>query len=307
MDNIMTHQAMVEKLTYLDQSFPILEFIDSFDAFANRMFPSHWHHELELHLILKGSVEFIINGTSYTVKEKQGIYIAPETIHSLRGLEEETIGYNVVFLPQLFMNLTQTIHSEKFITPFTTHYPDAFHLVPGQKESYAVLNNLKQMYSAESNHPAHELFALEKLIGIWRNLLAVFPPNPTTEEDSNKLLRETRIKVILHYIQQNYTKQITVQDMAAAANISKSECFRCFSLLSRMTPVEYLNQVRLIHAAQLLASTETNIVDICYMSGFNNASYFSQRFREEYGMSPKAYRALNREKRSDEEKEFQDS
>lgn len=124
----------------------------------------------------------------------------------------------------------------------------------------------------------------------WR----FFPQNTAAEEASNRLLRETRIKVILNYIQQNYTKPITVQDMAAAANISKSECFRCFALLSKMIPIEYLNQFRLLHATQLLITTEINIADICYMSGFNNASYFSQRFRDEYGMSPKAYRALNR-------------
>lgn len=294
MDNTRIHQAISENLTYQNQSFPILEFIDSFDSCTNRFFPSHWHHELELHLILKGSVEYVVNGTSYLVKEKHGIYIAPEAIHSLKGLEDETVGYNVVLLPQFIETLIQPAQQEEFFTPLTMHYPDMFLLVPEQKESYAVLTCLKQLYSAESSHPTHKLFVLEKLIGIWRNLLAVFPKNTALEADNSKLLREKRIRIILNFIQQNFTRPISVQDMAAAANISKSECFRCFALLSNMTPIEYLNQVRLLHAAHLLAGTETNITDICYMAGFNNTSYFSQRFRDQYGMSPKAYRALNR-------------
>ena len=67
MENSVAIHAMKEELTYLDQMFPISEFVDHFDTFADRSFPSHWHHEFELQIILKGSVEYIVNGTSYVV------------------------------------------------------------------------------------------------------------------------------------------------------------------------------------------------------------------------------------------------
>ena len=103
---------------------------------------------------------------------------------------------------------------------------------------------------------------------------------------------------IFHGLTPSYRIRYTircVQDrvfpVAASASISKSECFRCFSELSKTTPIEYINQFRLLQAAQALSNSGKSISDICYATGFNNTSYFSKRFKEQYGMSPKAYRA----------------
>ncbi|WP_028527511.1 helix-turn-helix transcriptional regulator [Ruminococcus gauvreauii] len=99
------------------------------------------------------------------------------------------------------------------------------------------------------------------------------------------------MKNMLDYIHQNYSQPITIQDVSASANISKSECFRCFSELSKITPVEYINKFRLLQASQLLLTTDKSMVDICYTTGFNNTSYFSKKFKEQYGVTPKAYRS----------------
>lgn len=65
------------------------------------------------------------------------------------------------------------------------------------------------------------------------------------------------------------------------------------SELSRMTPIEYVNQFRLLQAAQLLTSTKNSISDICYSTGFNNTSYFTKKFKEQYKATPRSYRTQN--------------
>lgn len=87
---------------------------------------------------------------------------------------------------------------------------------------------------------------------------------------------------------------MTITEIASAANISKSECFRCFSELSRTTPIEYVNQFRLFQASQMLITSKESVSDICYQTGFNSTSYFSKKFKEQYRMSPKEYRAQNK-------------
>ena len=57
MENNIVNRAIREELTYSNQTFPISEFIDYFDTFADKCFPSHWHDEFELQIILKGSAE----------------------------------------------------------------------------------------------------------------------------------------------------------------------------------------------------------------------------------------------------------
>lgn len=83
---------------------------------------------------------------------------------------------------------------------------------------------------------------------------------------------------------------ISIDDMAKTACISRTECFRCFREILNKTPSEYLNEYRLAMAATLLSDTDKTLSDICYSCGFKSPSYFGKRFKERSGMSPKKYR-----------------
>lgn len=81
-----------------------------------------------------------------------------------------------------------------------------------------------------------------------------------------------------------------MEDLIGAANISRSEAFRCFKQYAGVSPVAYLNDYRLAKAAGLLAGTEQNVTEICFACGFADTSYFVKRFREKYGVPPLKYR-----------------
>ena len=289
-----TNRAIMEDLSYPDPMFPVMEFVDHFDSFADKTFPSHWHPELEIQLILHGCAEYSVNGASYVVREGCGIYIAPETVHMMKALSTGTVGYNLVLLPQFLENCLRSARREKYIQPFTSRGADACLITPEHKEGHVILDTMHQLYRTENTHFAYELFQLEKIISIWRNLLSILPDQGRLDDDSGKNLRIQRMRAMLGFIRANYAQPITVDDIAASANIAKSECFRCFAELSKTTPVEYVAKIRLMHAAQLLVTTDSSISGICFATGFNNTSYFSKRFSREYGMTPKAYRTKNR-------------
>lgn len=295
MSHLYSHHAVQEEVIHSNQ-VPLSEFVDHFDTFANRSFPSHWHHELEIQLIISGCAKYHINGVDYTVGEGSAIYIAPETVHMMQGEVPGTVGYDIVLLPQFLVHLLQEIHCDKHALPLTERRPDALVIAPDRKESHGILEAMRKMYYMERSYPAYDIFLLEHILEIWRNLLSLFPASRQGSTDEGQKLRDQRMKAMLSYIWEHYAQPITIQDIAASANISKSECFRCFSELSKTTPIEYINQFRLLQAAQALTSTNKSISDICYMTGFNNTSYFTKKFREQYGMTPKAYRAQNQTK-----------
>ena len=289
------HSAMREEVIHANQ-IPLSEFVDHFDSFAGQSFPSHWHHELEIQLIISGRAKYSVNGAIYTVEQGSAIYIAPEAVHMMQGEVPGTVGYNIVLLPQFLIRLLQDIHCDKYALPLTERRPDALVIAPDRKESHGILEAMRKMYYMERSYPAYDIFLLEHILEIWRNLLSLFPASRQGSTDEGQKLRDQRMKALLSYIWEHYTQPITIQDIAASANISKSECFRCFAELSQTTPIEYINQFRLLQAAQALTSTNKSISDICYMTGFNNTSYFTKKFREQYGMTPKAYRAQNQTK-----------
>lgn len=287
----IANHAVMENLRHTNQLFPISEFVDQFDRFSQGSFPTHWHPEMELQIILKGSAEYTVNGETYLVSEGSAIYIGPEAVHMATALSAHTVGYDIVLLPQFLISLMQTAQCEQFAVPLATHRPAAQVISPESKEGNVILESLKRMYYTESSHYGYELFLMENLLAIWRNLIMIFPKDSEGTYDNGKVLREKRMKDMLGYIQKNYPNTITITDIAASANISKSECFRCFAELSQLSPIEYVNQYRLTQAAQLLRTTAQSVSDICYLTGFNSSSYFTKKFKDYYKMTPKDYRS----------------
>ena len=187
MERKTINHATMETLTHPNRMFPLSEFVDQFDTFPDGGFPSHWHEELELQIIFSGSVCYRVNGTSYTLEEGCAIYIAPEAIHQARQLTPGAIGYNVVLSPRLLTGVMQQAHCERYALPLSTGRPDALLITPEQKESHRILEFLRRMYYTDSTLPTYELFLLEQLIGVWRNLLALFPAQPDQPDDRTVL------------------------------------------------------------------------------------------------------------------------
>lgn len=294
MNNTASILASMEALEHPNPAFPVLEFIDKYDSFAGGIYPSHWHQELEIQIILSGSAEYNVNGETYLVKEGHAIYIAPGAIHQSHELEPGTIGYNLVILPILFTRILKNIHCEQYSLPLTTQQPSAFVITPDTKTGFGILETLRRMYYTENSNTAYELFLLQNLLKIWRGLLSLFPKLVSEEINSYRLLREQRMRNMLEYIHNNYAQPLSIAEIAASASISKSECFRCFADMSHISPTEYVNQYRMFEATRQLTTTSLPITDICYAVGFNSTSYFSKEFKKMYQMTPREYRAAKK-------------
>ena len=81
-----------------------------------------------------------------------------------------------------------------------------------------------------------------------------------------------------------------VDQMAAAANMSKYHFIRSFRNATGLTPWRYVINRRMLQARQLLADPDLSIKQIAFRLGFNDPNYFSRLFRKETGVSPKAFR-----------------
>ena len=95
---------------------------------------------------------------------------------------------------------------------------------------------------------------------------------------------------MMQFIVKNYREKISLDEIAAAANISKSEALRCFHLGIRSTPVRYLVDFRLNRAKELLEATNDTVTEIAAEVGIDNISYFVRIFTRKFGMTPRAYR-----------------
>jgi AraC-like DNA-binding protein len=88
-----------------------------------------------------------------------------------------------------------------------------------------------------------------------------------------------------------YAEAITVDDMAAAAALSRAHFSRMFARTFGESPRSYLQSRRLERAAALLRYTDRSVADICLMVGLQSVGSFTSSFARVYGLPPAAYRA----------------
>jgi AraC-like DNA-binding protein len=88
-----------------------------------------------------------------------------------------------------------------------------------------------------------------------------------------------------------YAEHITVDDLAAAAGLSRAHFSRMFTRTFGESPRAYLQTRRLERAAALLRHTDRSVADICVMVGLTSVGSFTTSFARVYGKPPAAYRA----------------
>ena len=108
--------------------------------------------------------------------------------------------------------------------------------------------------------------------------------------------RVSQIKPAIDYIQQHYTEPLSLDEIAHIAHLSVSRLSHIFKEQTGATRVDYLTNVRVEHAKELLISTNNNCTEICFESGYNNQSYFTRTFKEIVGVTPRQFRDMNRRK-----------
>ncbi|MBN9390098.1 MAG: helix-turn-helix domain-containing protein [Chloroflexi bacterium] len=122
------------------------------------------------------------------------------------------------------------------------------------------------------------------------------------DEVSNTLLQVTaganllpqfnsqRVKRTVVYLQNNFSRPITLNDIAQEIGISKNYLSEIFHQELGISPWEYLTRYRINQAKQMLKTTDRSITEIAAQSGFDDPAHFSRIFRAHTGQSPKEYR-----------------
>ncbi len=95
---------------------------------------------------------------------------------------------------------------------------------------------------------------------------------------------------VIEHVRQHYRGDIKISDLARIACLSESQFRKRFTALLKISPQKFVTRVRLQTAARLLVGSDCTIVDVALNCGFCDQSYFTRRFSEVFGITPKNYR-----------------
>lgn len=146
---------------------------------------------------------------------------------------------------------------------------------------------IEEVHNAEIAHQVSRHFTHEIKRSYAPSFLKHAPQNLHDNE---------HIIAIQEWMQTRYNSEISLESIAADFDISVRSLNRNFKKATGKSPMQYLQQIRIDNAKELLKSTNLSISEVAYSVGYPDSSYFSALFRKQISLSPKEYRRLVRKK-----------
>jgi AraC family transcriptional regulator len=116
-------------------------------------------------------------------------------------------------------------------------------------------------------------------------VLGQAPLSPSTDHALHDSIDKAK-----RFIAENYSDDISLEDIAKASHISPFHFSRVFKGNTNFTPHQFLLEVRLFNARKLLLDSTLNVTDVGYSSGFSNPDYFVTLFKKKNGLTPSEFR-----------------
>lgn len=253
--------------------------------------PWHWHEELEIIHITKGTMKLHVQAKSYSVHAGETAVINANALHAASG-DPYCELQSLVFSPLLITGTVNSAFALKYMIPLTScaHF------------SCIVLNDKYQPVSdwfttafeaLKSDAFAYEFTVREQLCHI---LLTVYSEVEPQLNDSpvRQDITSARIAKILTFIEQHYSEDLTLSDIAKTAALSERETLRCFRKITGESPIQYLLKYRLIQSASILKEyPDKQISLVAQECGFDSPAYYAKKFKEFYLCTPTDYRNLS--------------
>ena len=239
---VIVNQQLQERIHYDNPDFPLARFIDEMDYFVDGEFLCHWHPEFELAIILKGGIEYQVDQQVFRLHQGEGIFITSRALHSARQLIPGSIIFNIEFPASLFHTIGTSFLYQNYFNPSSLKKMGSWKILPENEEGSEILERLMHIHRSDPDKYAYELLCMEDILHIWRNLLVLLHRSFPVPTDNDEFIREHRMRKMVSYIQSHFEQPLTIDDIAGAASISRSECFRCFSGFCQVSPIEYLNR-----------------------------------------------------------------
>lgn len=246
----------------------------------------HWHEDLQFIYVIDGAIEVGTLDSAIQVHMGEGVFINKDVVHWIRRLGN--CHYNSFLFPAYFLEFYIGSPAKAFVDSVIDNKQiPFFHFMSGAGWHSQAVSILQQLVANENNKT--EYYVLETLVQL-SSLWLVMRKNMTIPPERKENVVNLRIRKILRYIEEHYAEDITLENLARSADISKSECSRCFKISLNTTPYRYLTEFRLSKAAQLLIKTSEPVSNIAAAVGFHQLSHFGKCFKEKTGYSPKDYR-----------------
>lgn len=264
--------SLYEKKIITDDEFPVQMF-ENHIRIPGPYCSSHWHEHLELHYILKGTGAFQCNQKYFEVQENNLVIINSNELH--KGISNTKNFHSLVIIFEMGSFSKEIANCNVIFKS----------LIEGDPKIKEILMDI---YREENDRGSGFKLAIkgklyELITYLFRNYVK---ESLTVRENNARIWNLGRLNTVISYIQENYSHPITNRELADLIHISEYRFSHLFKESMGISPLNYINEVRLKKAHLLLEKKEHSISEIAEAVGFSDYNNFGRLFRRFYGYPP---------------------
>jgi len=267
-----------------DDLFIVLNYLSAkFD------YPVHYHADYEINLVLDSYGKRVVGDSIEDFSSLDLAMIGPNVPHKWFGeVEENNHVVTIQFSDKL---LSFPILEKRLFNNIKNLLVESQRgLVFSERTQAVISEKILKLTKMQGFQTVLEFFSILNELAVSDRRILV-----SNQFDSQLVVRTSksrRIAMVCDYIERNYAKPVNLSDAASLVNMSESAFSHFFKKRTNTSFKDYLTNVRISHACQLLTKTTYTIAEVCFACGFNNISNFIRIFKKKKGNKPSDYRVI---------------
>lgn len=272
--------------TLLGRDFPMNIFITD-----DTEYPPHWHEAVEVVYSLEDGLCIGVNHEVYTLNSSDILIINGGDVHYFLPHPNPVNRIILLFDSSFFESFASVLKDKRFAQTYLTQSNS-----PKRCNGFSIHQILKNhileiLNEYEKKIEGYQLLLKARLFDILVVLLRNMPVEAYSPyEKVRHQNRLERLQQVFHFVEQNYERHISLNEVAAIANFSVFHFSRFFKETTGMTFIQYINNFRVTKAEELLRHTNDTITDVSFKSGFGSIKTFNRIFKEIKNCTPSEYR-----------------
>ncbi len=253
----------------------------------------HFHSEYQLFMVMKGTGTRFIGDHVSPFKKGDLVFTGPNLPHLWQGDLEYFTGDKELITEGIVIYFPENFLGKDFL-----HKKEMYKI----KHLFQKAQRGMELHGSSAGKASEIIQDLLKAEDFDRILILLSLLNQLANSSEYKLLAsegysnslkesETdRMNHVHAYVMKNFREKISLNEVAAIANMSPTSFSRYFKIHANKTFSDFLAEIRIGYSCKLLISQKTDISQVCYDSGFNTLSNFNRQFKAFTNYNPLEYR-----------------
>lgn len=242
----------------------------------------HHHARIEMNYVKKGTCMIHLDKETINFQEGEIMIICSNVEHTFEAGSKGTTLMQLEFLPEIFTSIDSTmkLSSIGLGQASVNLFSEQNHLIKivNNVLIMRVIQRILDELSSKKTYFQHlvVMYYAELLILITRYM----------DENILPVCNNYAMKRAITFVRSHYKEDISVSIVAEEAGIGERHLRNLFVKYLNLSPLEYLNQIRINKAVELLRNTEKSVKEVCFECGFKSPQYFSRIFKLQMNVSP---------------------